>query len=110
MVDGANSSALRVEQAACDIKAVQKNHRRQIMEHLPAKGALLARRSEFGRQIAVDLKPDTDFDKRWRGPDHVMSSSCDHVERSARLFRSRQADAERAVKIYHDRRRMKMLR
>ena len=27
--------------------------------------------SELGRQIAVDLEPDADFDKRWGGPDHV---------------------------------------
>ena len=81
MVDGTNSSALRVERAACEIKAAQ-NYRRQTTRRLPAKGVLLARRSEFGRQIAVDLEPDTDFDKRWRGPGHALSSSCDHVERN----------------------------
>jgi hypothetical protein len=42
-------------------------------------------RSELGRQIAVDFKSDADLDKRWGGPGHVTSSSCDHVARQLRL-------------------------
>jgi hypothetical protein len=44
------------------------------------------RGSDFGRQVAIDLQPDADFDENGGGPDHRMPFRADGRFRS--LMRS----------------------
>jgi len=71
---------LRFERVACGVAGERRQtERRQIEPEMIPPQTLrghrrtmeaIARRSEFGRQIAVDLKPNADLDQGWCGAGH----------------------------------------